>query len=138
MDGGEILIWNPGPGACRVRGRVAFAAYDTDGSRTGNAVAARSAPASVSITLPRGMAAPRGGDPTRYLSAIMIGAERDDPAGPRGLCRRRDEVTPATLALSLGAITIRVTNYDSGDAQVRAIYGCHGRVLLASVRGPSA
>jgi hypothetical protein len=137
-DFGEIVIWNAGTRPCRLHGPVSFAAYYADASRDRKATVNRPITATPS-TLPGRMPAPRDGqDPAGYLVAGLMGPERDDPAQPNALCRPRDEGTPASLELSIGSITVQVTNKDSGSPQNTSIYGCHGTVLLVDVRGPSS
>jgi len=115
---------------------VTFAAHYADGARDDDAVANRSV-RPVSLTLPSGMAAPRNGaDPSAYLIARLMGPERDDPTQPNGSCRPQDERTPATFVLSLGSVTVRVTNNDPSSSQNTSVYGCHGAVLLEGVQLP--
>ena len=135
-DFGEIWIWNLSPRPCRLSGAVTFAAHYADGARDDDAVANRSV-RPVSLTLPSGMAAPRNGaDPSAYLIARLMGPERDDPTQPNGSCRPQDERTPATFVLSLGSVTVRVTNNDPSSSQNTSVYGCHGAVLLEGVQLP--
>lgn len=132
-DFGEIVLWNQGTQPCRVLGPVTFAGYYPDGSRDRNATVNRPITAMPSI-LPGTMPAPRDGqDQGGYLVAGLMGPERDDPTQPNALCRPRDEGTPASLELSIGSITVHVTNKDSSSPQNSSIYGCHGRVLLVDV-----
>lgn len=136
-DFGGIWIWNPQSQPCTLRGRVAFAAYLSDGSPDPGAVINGTVTFSPT-TLPANMPAPQNNaDPSNYLVAALMGPERDDPGQPNGLCRSQDELTPATLALTLGTVSLRLRNQDA-DSQVKAIYGCQGRVLLESVTGPLA
>jgi hypothetical protein len=136
-DFGVIVLWNPGPAPCQLAGPVGFAGYDPDGSRDANAGLAH--PIASQITrLPAAMHQPRDGqDLSGYLVVYLMGTERDDPAQPNGLCRRQDEGTPATLVLSIGSVTVRTANSDPGSVQVTGVYGCHGRVLLEDLQGPS-
>jgi hypothetical protein len=134
-DFGGIWIWNTTSQPCTLHGSVAFAAYLPDGFRdpaaeTNGTVSFRP------TTLPPNMTAPPdNADPSDYIFAGLMGSERDDPTQPNGLCRPQDEQTPATLALSLGTASLEVRNYAAGSP-VKAIYGCHGRVLLEGVTGP--
>lgn len=141
-DFGSIEIWNPGSGPCRLAGAVAFTALFADGTTDPKAGLNRPLPA-VAVTLPAGMIPPReGGDPARYLTALVMGPERDDPAQPDGLCRSLDELTPATLVLSIGRVTLRIRNQDPASPATRgisrAVYGCHGQVLLEDLAGPQS
>ena len=141
-DFGSIEIWNPGTAPCRLAGPVAFTAYFADGSADRNARPNRPLTPR-NVTLPARMIRPReGADPSRYLVALLLGAERDDPARPDGLCRAQDELTPVTLVLSIGRVTLRVHNLDAAAPVApgvsRAVYGCHGRVLLEDLTGPQS
>jgi hypothetical protein len=134
-DFGGIWIWNPQSQPCTLRGQVAFAAYFADGSRDLGAVINRtvSFPAT---TLPANMPAPGNNtDPSGYMVAGLMGPERDDPAQPNGVCRSEDELSPATLELTLGTVSLRVRN-QAANSDVTAIYGCDGQVLLEDVTGP--
>lgn len=135
-DFGAVVIWNSGAQPCRLHGQVSLAGYYADGSKDHNAVMAHPIVTGF-ITLPSRMPPPRDGqDQSDYLVAFMMGTERDDRAQPDALCRPHDEGTPSALVLSVGSMTIRTTNMDAGSAQVRSIYGCHGRVLLEDLQGP--
>ena len=139
-DFGSIEIWNPGPAPCRLAGAVTFTAFFADGTIDPNARPNRPLPP-VALTLPARMIRPReGADPAGYLVATLIGPERDDPAQPDGSCRAQDELTPATLVLSIGRVTLRIRNQDptspTGQGRFRAVYGCHGRVLLEDLTSP--
>jgi hypothetical protein len=96
----------------------------------------------LTVTLPAHMRpAKEGADPTPYLVAFLDGPERDDPTQPSGLCRPQDELTPATLDLSIGDVTLVVPNQDpaaAGLGEIHAVYGCHGRVLLEDVTAPQS
>jgi hypothetical protein len=134
-DFGLVWIWNPQPQPCSIRGQVAFAAYFASGSRDPAAVV-NGTVSFPPTTLPAHMPAPGStSDPTTYLVATFIGPERDDPAQPDGACRAGDELTPATLELTLGTVSVRVRN-QAANSDVKAMYGCHGQVLLAGVAGP--
>jgi hypothetical protein len=136
-DFGTVAIWNPGPTPCQLHGPVSFAGYYPDGSRDRSAGLAHPI-AGRTITVPGSMHSPRDGqDLSGYLSAHLMGTERDDASQPDALCRRQDEGTPATLVLSIGSLTFRTANADPGSVQVTSVYGCHGRVLLEDLEGPS-
>src|SRR5215469_4978704 len=67
----------------------------------------------VKTTLPAQMNPPReGADESGYLTAFLMGAERDDPGQPDGLCRSQDKLAPATLVLSIGRVALRIRNLD--------------------------
>ena len=135
-DFGDIFIWNPTRHACVLTGRVSFVAFYRSGVLDRQAVPNRP-PGSVRVVLPADMPAPRdGGSQGRYLVALLMGPERDDPGQPDALCRAQDKLAPATLVLRIGAAAFRVANIDAGSIQVRAVYGCHGQVLLEQLRAP--
>lgn len=139
-DFGFIEIWNPGTAQCRLAGTVTFAAFFADGTTDLNARPNRPL-APLNMTLPARMIQPReGADPSKYLVAALMGSERDDPARPDGLCHPQDELTPATLVLSIGRVTLRIRNLDPASPASlgisRAVYGCHGQVLLEDLTGP--
>ena len=139
-DFGSIDIWNPGTAQCRLAGTVTFTAFFADGSTDLNARPNRPL-TPLSMTLPaRMIQPPEGADPSRYLVATLMGPQRDDPAQPDGLCRPRDELIPATLVLSIGRVALRIRNLDPASPASlgisRAVYGCHGRVLLEDLTGP--
>jgi len=139
-DFGSIEIWNPGPAQCRLAGAVTFTALFADGTADLKAGPVRP-PSHLAVTLPARMIRPHeGADPSGYLVATLMGFERDDPAQPDGLCRSRDERTPAVLVLSIGRATLRVSNQDLAAPATRgisrAVYGCHGRILLEDLAGP--
>ncbi len=139
-DFGSIEIWNPGTAQCRLAGTVTFTAFFADGTTDLNARPNRPL-TPLNMTLPARMIQPgEGADPSRYLVALLMGPERDDPAQPDGLCRAQDELTPATLVLSIGRVTLRIRNLDAASPArlgiSRAVYGCHGRVLLEDLTGP--
>jgi len=141
-DFGSIEIWNPGPAPCRLAGTVTFTALFADGTTDLKAVPNRPLPR-LSVTLPAHMIRPREGtDQSGYLTALMMGPERDDPTQLNGLCRPRDELTPAVLVLSIGSVTLRIRNHDvaapASRGISRAVYGCHGQVLLEDLAGPQA
>jgi hypothetical protein len=134
-DFGGVWIWNPQAQPCTLRGQVAFAAYLADGSRDLGAVTNRTV-SFPPTTLPANMRAPaNNADGSGYTIAGLMGPERDDPAQPNGVCRSQDELTPDTLELTLGTMSLRAPNHDA-NSDVKAIYGCHGRVLLEDVTGP--
>ena len=139
-DFGSIEIWNPRTAQCRLAGTVTFTAFFADGTTDRNARPNRPL-TPLSLTLPaRMIQPPEGADPSRYLVATLMGPERDDPAQPDGSCRPQDELTPATLVLSIGRVTLRIRDLDpaspTGLGISRAVYGCHGRVLLEDLTGP--
>jgi hypothetical protein len=141
-DFGSIEIWNPGTAQCRLAGAVNFTAFFADGTIDLNARPNRPLPP-LALTLPAHMIRPReGADLSGYLVATLMGPERDDPAQPDGSCRPRDELTPATLMLSIGRVTLRIRNQDPASPAIRgmnrAVYGCHGRVFLENLTGPAA
>ncbi len=134
-DFASIYIWNPGPVPCQLAGAVTFTALFARGTTDRNA--RPNTPQHLSITLPARMLRPgEGADTARYLVAYLMGAERDDPAQPNGVCRRQDELTPAALELSIGRITLRIRNQDQASRQSTAVYGCHGQVLLEGFSSP--
>lgn len=136
-DIGSIYIWNAGATHCRLTGAVAFAAFFASGAADRNAHPNQPQPP-ITVTLPAAMAWPgEGADPIQYLVAILDGPERDDPTQSNGVCSPRDELTPATLQLSIGDVALRVRNQDRAAAQVHAVYGCHGRVLLEALTAPA-
>jgi hypothetical protein len=129
-DFGSIVIWNLSGRPCRLTGRVTFTAYYASGARDVNAHP-NGTPPPVSFVLPERMRPFRDGDdPSRYLVADLMAPERDDPTQPNGLCQRQDQLSPANLVLTIGAVTLRVDNGDADARQTKTIYGCHGRVLL--------
>lgn len=137
-DFGGIWIWNPGPRPCRLSGAITFTAYYAGGAFDRNAMANRPVQP-LSARLPARMPRPHdGADPSAYLIAFLMGPERDDPTQPDALCRTQDTLSPATLVLSIGTVTVRVANNDPGAVQNTTVYGCHGRVLFEDVRGPLA
>ena len=132
-DFGSIVIWNTSAMPCRVAGWVTFTAFFNDRSRDTNAHPNRPIPA-VAVTLPANMSAYRDGDdPAPYLTADLMGPERDDPTQPAALCRQQDKLAPAVILLTIGNLSFRVPNSDPYSEQVKAVYGCHGRVLLEAV-----
>ena len=138
-DFGSIQIWNASPAPCQLAGGVTFAASFANGVIDPNAHPNQHLPP-LSATLPAHMPPPKeGAYPTTYLIALLDGPERDDSAQPNGLCRRQDKLTPATLDLTIGDVTLVVRNQDpaaTGPGEVDAVYGCHGRVLLEDVTPP--
>lgn len=139
-DFGSIEIWNPGTAQCRLAGTVNFAAFFADGTTDLNARPNRPL-APLNMTLPARMIQPREGvDPSGYLVAALMGPERDDPAQPAGVCRPQDELTPTTLVLSIGRVTLRIRNLDPASPASpgisRAVHGCRGQVLLEDLTGP--
>jgi hypothetical protein len=140
-DIGSIQIWNAGATKCRLAGAVTFAAFFANGATDPNAQP-NQPPPPLTVTLPAHMPqASEGADPTTYLVAFLDGPERDDPTQPNGLCRLQDELTPATLELSIGDVTLVVPNQDpaaTGPGEIHAVYGCHGRVLLEDVTAPQS
>ena len=139
-DMGSIQIWNVGASPCLLAGAITFAASFANGVIDANAHRNQPLPP-LSATLPAHMPPPKeGADPTEYLVASLDGPERDDPAQPSGLCRRQDELTPDILELSIGDVTLVVSNQDDAPAglgQIHAVYGCHGLVLLEDVTPPA-
>ena len=132
-DFGSILVWNTGSTRCRISGAVSFTAYFSDGSRDANARLNRSVPP-VDVVLAAHTPAYRdGADRSHYLTAELMGPERDDPAQPNGMCRTQDKIAPDTLVLTVGAFTFRVPNSDPDSLQALQVYGCHGQVLLERV-----
>lgn len=139
-DFGSIEIWNPGNFPCRLAGAVSFTALFADGAADLNARSSQPLPP-LAVTLPAHMIRPReGADPSAYLVAALMGPERDDPEQLDGLCRPQDDLTPTTLVLSIGRVTLRIPNHDPavppGHGSSRAVHGCYGRVLLEAVAGP--
>ncbi|WP_157488951.1 hypothetical protein [Pseudofrankia sp. DC12] len=134
---GIIEVWNPGDTPCQVSGTVTFTAQTASGATEPNAKANRTQ--KISLTLPAQMKPPaEGSDQHGYLVADLSGFYRDDSQQPDGLCKPQDEVTPATLVLSIGGLTVRVPNEDpaisSTDQGVsRTVYGCHGNIVLETV-----
>jgi hypothetical protein len=132
-DFGSIVIWNRGSMPCRVAGPVRFTAYFAAERPDMQARPNRHVPP-VNLVLPANMHPFQdGADPTGYLTAYLMGPERDDPSQPDGLCRQQDKLAPAILVLELGNLTFRVTNSDPSSDQVKNVYGCHGRILLEDV-----
>lgn len=138
MGGGNdisaILVWNVSAKPCRLAGAASFAAYLASGAPDPRA-GVINAPRVASAVLPPNTRAPVDGTargPGEYLVATLFGGERDDPSQPNGLCRAQDEVAPARLRLTLGALSFTVTNHDPGG-DFHAAYGCHGAVTLVSV-----
>lgn len=131
----SITVWNTSGQPCHLTGDVRFAATDATGAPVTNARLG-SAPRTVSVVLPANTPAPVTGQPLaagQYLTAIVFGYERDDPNQPNGLCRTQDEITPATLTLGIGQLEFQVTNHDPGPADVKAAYGCHGKIRLEQI-----
>ena len=138
-DFGSIAIWNPGPASCRLTGAVTFTAFFADGSTDPTAGTVQHVPRLV-VVLPVHAIRPRTADLPGYLTAFLVGFERDDPSQPNGLCRAQDELTPAILVPSIGRVPVYVRNQDQAARASRgisrAVYGCHGHVVLADVAGP--
>lgn len=137
-DFGSLVVWNTGSEPCRLAGTVTFTAYTSSGARDPQAKTVAT-DVSVSGTLAADMAPYRdGADLTGYVAATVMGAERDDPGRPDGLCRKTDELTPDTLVLGIGRLTLRVANLDSGrgGTTARSVYGCHGKIYLEQVASP--
>lgn len=139
-DFGSIEIWNAGPAQCRLAGAVTFTAVFAGGTIDPKARPSRPL-APLAVTLPGHMLRPgEGADTSGYLVATLMGPERDDPTQPDGSCRSQDELTPATLILSIGPVILRIRNQDpaalTGQGLSRAVYGCHGQVLLEGLAGP--
>jgi hypothetical protein len=135
-DFGSIEIWNAGPAECRLAGAVAFTAVFAGGAIDPNARPSRQL-APVAVMLPGHMLRPgEGADTSLYLVATVMGPEGYDPAQPDGSCRSQDELTPATLVLSIGPVILRIRNQDPAALDNRAVYGCHGQVLLEDLAGP--
>jgi hypothetical protein len=129
-DFGSIVIWNTGSTPCRIAGSVTFTAFYHDGRQDTNAHPNRPL-RPVAVVLPANMPTYRdGADPAGYLTADLMGPERDDPNQPAALCRQQDKLAPAVLVLTLGKQTFRVPNLDPQSLQVKQVYGCHGRILL--------
>jgi hypothetical protein len=139
-DFGTILIWNSGSSPCQLDGRVRFTALYANGG--GDPEAHLNRPVlPLNLVLPAAMTRPaEQADPSAYVAAQLMGPERDDPQQPNGRCRAGNEVAPAMLQLSIGGLTLRVTNLDpdtpDGPGNSRAVYGCHGQVLLEEITGP--
>jgi hypothetical protein len=135
-DFGAIVVWNTGPRPCQLRGSVGFAAYYPGGIRDPNASVVRSMTSGL-VRLPPVMPQPRDGqDLSGYLTAYLMGLERDDASQPNALCRKQDELHPSRLVLTIGSETLPVTNLDPRSVQVTSIYGCHGWVLLEDLQAP--
>ena len=138
-DFGSIAIWNPGPASCRLTGAVTFTALFADGSTDSKAGVTRQVPRLAAV-LPVHAIRPRTADLPGYLTALLAGFERDDPSQPNGLCRAQDELTPAILVPSIGRMVLYVRNQDqavrASRGISRAVYGCHGDVVLEDVTGP--
>jgi hypothetical protein len=136
-----IEVWNSGSTPCRLDGTVAFTALAADGTPDPDAKA-RTLPR-LAVTMPPGITTPPDatGSPG-YLFAYLAGFFRDDEQQPDDLCRAQDEVTPETLVLSIGDLTLRVPNRATAAPDptsppiLQAVYGCHGNVALEQVRGP--
>lgn len=136
-DFGTLVVWNAGDRPCRLRGRAGFTASWATGGR--DEAAGTDRPVLVSADLPARSPAPRAGADLSggpYLQAFLQGPERDDPRRPDGLCRAQDELTPASLRLTVGGVVLVQPNRDPDPGQVPAVYGCHGVVLLVQVQGP--
>jgi hypothetical protein len=139
-DFGTILIWNSGSSPCQLDGKVRFTALYANGGRDPGARLNRPLPP-LRVVLPAAMTRPaEQADTSAYVAAQLMGPERDDPQQPNGLCRTGNEAAPATLQLSIGGLTLRVTNLDPGTpvgpGNSRAVYGCHGQVLLEQITSP--
>lgn len=135
-DFGLIVAWNIAKHRCRLSGAAQFAAYYANGSPDQNAGASGNAGPVDVLLQPRMNAYVDFSDDSTDLSAVLQGAERDDPSQPNGQCREQDKLTPAILNLRIGGISLRVPNHDpNGDN--KAIYGCYGQVQLNSIQGPN-
>ena len=124
-DFGYIEIWNPGPAPCRLAGTVTFAAFFANGTIDRNARIGRPGQ-TLAQTLPARMGRPgEHADLSRYVVAMLMASEN--------VCRAQDELTPATLELSIGSVTFRVRNHDPAAPAgfPRGIYGCQGMVALS-------
>jgi hypothetical protein len=124
-DFGYIEIWNPGPAPCRLAGTVTVAAFFANGTIDRNARIGRPGQ-TLAQTLPARMARPGGhADLSRYVVATLMASEN--------VCRAQDELTPATLELSIGSVTFRVRNHDPAAPAgfPRGVYGCQGMVALS-------
>ena len=128
---GEILVRNTSTSACAMLGNVDFYGVDAQGNRIAGSGMNGHVTLAPSILPPNTPTEPAGVEPTPgdYLVMFLLGAYRDDPAAPNGLCSAANEVTPAQLALSVGNITVRVTNYDAAGGHFPSMMGCHGMIL---------
>ncbi len=133
-DFGSIVAWNPTGTACQVKGLVSFIAFFASGRRDHRATI-NGTLRPVNLTLRPSMPTFHDGENhAGYLTAELMGPERDDPHQPNGLCRARDERAPAVLRVQIGSIVLRVRNHDRHSlASMDHLYGCHGQVLLERV-----
>ena len=133
-DFGSIVAWNPTGTPCQVSGPVSFAAFYPGGRRDPRATI-NGTLKPVNVTLHAGMPTFHDGEGRAgYLTADLMGPERDDPQQSNGLCRARDEHAPAILRVQIGSIVLRVRNHDPhSPASIDHLYGCHGQVLLERV-----
>jgi hypothetical protein len=137
-DIGAIDLWNSGPQPCTLAGTPVFTAFLANGTPDAQATS-RAGTTLITLTLAAGMTFDHlAADPTGYAVARLFAPERDDPTQPDGLCRSQDEVTPAVFVLSLGTVSLRVPDAGPASLGVKALYGCHGRVILEGVDQASA
>ena len=117
--------------------KIDFTAYFADGARDQEARTIQPAVLHPVALSARMTAPPDGSNIDNYLYVTLAGAERDDPSQPDGECRPAEELTPTSLVLTIGSVTLRTSNDDEGSLMRHpSIYGCHGTVLVESAPHP--
>jgi hypothetical protein len=128
---GEILLRNVSSSACALHGNVGLSGQDAHGQRIAATEMNQPRVLAPVILPPHTPMASPGVEPTAgaYLVMLLIGAYRDDPTSANGVCSDANEVTPARLVLSVGAVVVPVANDDPEGVGFTAMYGCHGVIL---------
>lgn len=128
---GEILLRNVSSSACVIHGNVGLSGQDAHGQRIAATKMNQPRVLAPVILPPHTPMASPGVEPTAgaYLVMFLIGAYRDDPTSSNGVCSAANEVTPAWLVLSVGAVVVQVANDDPTGVGFKAMYGCHGVIL---------
>ena len=128
---GEILLRNTSATACALQGKVDFYGVDAQGQRVAGSGMNQPMTLPLVVLPPNAPVLPPSVEatPGAYLEMFLIGAYRDDPTAPNGLCSAANEVTPAQLVISVGSIIVRVTNYDAAGGHFPSMMGCYGRIL---------
>lgn len=127
----EILVRNVSPSACSLQGSVGFSGIDAHGERIAG-VRMNQPETLRSVTLPPATpAVPPGVAPASdaYLVMYLMGAYRDDPNAPNGLCSVANEITPSQFVTSIGDVSIHVVNDDRAGISFKSLEGCHGAIL---------
>jgi len=128
---GGILLRNSSATACGVQGTVDFYGVNAQGQRVPGSGMYQPQTLALVVLPPNTPVLPPSVavTPGAYLVMSLTGAYRDDPTAPNGLCSATNEITPARLVLSVGSISVSVTNYDAAGGHFPSMMGCHGKII---------